>query len=294
MKLTDKIMDGVKVSNFFKKKLKRTLLFYRNQGKRPPHLAVILIGKNPASLIYVKHKKLACKNIGIKFIFFHFSKNMTEKSLLKTISHLNNDKNVDAILIQLPLPNHINTVTIFNSISPHKDVDGFNPYNIGSLCQKNPTIIPCTPRGIMTLMKFYNVKTYGLNVVIVGASNIVGRPMNLALLLHGCTTTVTHRFTKNLREHTKKAELVIVAIGKAEFIDSSWIKEKSIIIDVGINKRNDGSIIGDVQFNSVIKKASLITPVPGGIGPMTILSLLQNTIDIYEKKMKKNIKHCYY
>ncbi|QCI19492.1 bifunctional methylenetetrahydrofolate dehydrogenase/methenyltetrahydrofolate cyclohydrolase FolD [Buchnera aphidicola] len=287
MKLIEKIMDGVKVSNFFKEKLKKRLLYYKNKGNRPPYLAVILIGKNPASLIYVQHKKLACKNIGIKFIFFHFSKNVSEISLLKQINHLNNDKKIDAILIQLPLPNHINTANIFNSISPYKDVDGFHPYNIGSLCQKNPTIIPCTPRGIITLMKFYNVPTYGLNAVIVGASNIVGRPMNLALLLHGCTTTVTHRFTKNLKEHTQKAELLIVAIGKAEFIDSSWIKEKSIIIDVGINKQHDGGIIGDVKFKSVIDKASLITPVPGGIGPMTILSLLQNTIDIYEKNIKK-------
>ncbi|CAL4043725.1 Bifunctional protein FolD [Buchnera aphidicola (Anoecia corni)] len=291
MKLTKKIMDGIKVSNFFKKKLKKTLLFYKNQGHRTPHLAVILIGTNPASLIYVQHKKLACKNVGIKFVLYHFSKNISETSILKKINHLNNNDKIDAILIQLPLPIHINSAHICNSISPYKDVDGFHPYNIGSLCQKNPTIIPCTPRGIITLMKFYDVPTYGLNSVIVGASNIVGRPMNLALLLHGCTTTVTHRFTKNLKEHTKKAELLIVAIGKAEFVDSSWIKEKSIIIDVGINKQNDGSIVGDVKFKSVIKKASLITPVPGGIGPMTILSLLQNTIDIYKKNIKKYLKY---
>ncbi|WP_343128516.1 bifunctional methylenetetrahydrofolate dehydrogenase/methenyltetrahydrofolate cyclohydrolase FolD [Buchnera aphidicola (Kurisakia onigurumii)] len=278
-----KIIDGNKISQKIRKKIKKKLQKLIINRNRKPSIVVLLVGNDPSSIIYVKNKKQACKEIGITSRILKFKETIQEKELINIIHTLNNDTSVDAILIQLPLPKNISIKKIFNSISPKKDVDGFHPYNIGCLLQKTPKLRPCTPQGIMMILKKYKIKTHGLNAVILGASNIVGRPMSLELLLAGCTTTVTHRFTKNLYNHTKKADLLIVAIGKPKFINNLYIKKGAIVIDAGINKDKNGRIVGDVDIQSAIHNSSLITPVPGGVGPMTITALLKNTIQIYEK-----------
>jgi methylenetetrahydrofolate dehydrogenase (NADP+)/methenyltetrahydrofolate cyclohydrolase len=196
---------------------------------------------------------------------------------------LNNDESVSGILVQLPLPKHIDKQKVIETITPSKDVDGFHPYNTGSLCQRTPKLRACTPKGIITMLKYNKIKTHGLHAVMVGASNIVGRPMSLELLLAGCTTTVTHRFTKGLKNHVKHADLLIVAIGRPKFLKGHWIKNGSVVIDVGINRLKNGQIVGDVDFETAYLKASYITPVPGGVGPMTVATLLQNTLEACEK-----------
>lgn len=279
-----KIIDGNKLSRKIQLKITNKVKKITERKKRPPGLAVILIGNDISSKIYVAKKRLACKQVGFISKCWSFSKNISEHKILSLINHLNFNEEIDGILVQLPLPKHINTPKIIHSIIPNKDIDGFHPYNVGLLCQKSPTIRACTPRGIMSLIKEYKIKTHGLNAVIIGASNIVGRPMSLELLLAGCTTTVTHRFTKNLSQHIKNADLLVTAIGKPGFIRGDWVKQGAIIIDAGINKLNNGKIVGDVEFESSFAKASYITPVPGGVGPMTVASLLQNTMESYNKK----------
>ncbi len=202
----------------------------------------------------------------------------SEAELLELIDALNADNTIDGILVQLPLPAGIDNVKVLERIHPDKDVDGFHPYNVGRLCQRAPRLRPCTPRGIVTLLERYNIDTFGLNAVVIGASNIVGRPMSMELLLAGCTTTVTHRFTKNLRHHVENADLLIVAVGKPGFIPGDWIKEGAIVIDVGINRLENGKVVGDVVFEDAAKRASYITPVPGGVGPMTVATLIENTL----------------
>uniref|UniRef100_A0A1B0C126 C-1-tetrahydrofolate synthase, cytoplasmic n=1 Tax=Glossina palpalis gambiensis TaxID=67801 RepID=A0A1B0C126_9MUSC len=211
-------------------------------------------------------------------ILAHISENISEIDLIKLIKKLNKNNLIDGILVQLPLPKKLNSFYILEKISPKKDVDGFHPYNIGRLCQRHPKIRSCTPKGVITLLKYYQINLLGLHAVVVGASNIVGRPMSLELLLLGCTVTVIHRFTVDLKKYIQSAELLIVAIGKAEFIPGSWIKPGAIIIDIGINRLNNGQIVGDVKYGDAVKVASYITPVPGGIGPMTIAMLLENTM----------------
>jgi len=281
--LLKKIIDGKKISEQIQLQITQKVKQMLAIKKRPPGLAVILVGNNISSKIYVLKKQLACKQVGFFSKCWSFSNNVSESKILSLINHLNFNEEIDGILVQLPLPKHMNTLKIIHSITPNKDVDGFHPYNIGLLCQKSPTIRSCTPRGIMTLIKKYKIKTHGLNAVIVGASNIVGRPMNLELLLAGCTTTVTHRFTKNLSCHIRHADLLIVAVGKPYFIKGNWIKKGTIVIDAGINKLKNGKIVGDVEFKTSYVQASYITPVPGGVGPMTVASLLQNTMELYEK-----------
>jgi len=202
--------------------------------------------------------------------------------LLQLIDDLNDDREIDGILVQLPLPAGIDNVKVLERITPDKDVDGFHPYNVGRLCQRAPTLRPCTPRGIVTLLERYNIDTYGLNAVVVGASNIVGRPMSMELLLAGCTTTVTHRFTKDLRHHVEHADLLVVAVGKPGFIPGDWIKPGAVVIDVGINRLESGKVVGDVDFEAASARASYITPVPGGVGPMTVATLIENTLHACE------------
>ncbi|MCR3754853.1 MAG: bifunctional 5,10-methylene-tetrahydrofolate dehydrogenase/ 5,10-methylene-tetrahydrofolate cyclohydrolase [Candidatus Westeberhardia cardiocondylae] len=240
------------------------------------------MGNNPASKLYIYNKQKVCKNIGLILYTYNFSKHILETHLLKLINKLNHNEKIDGILIQLPLPKNINHINIFNTISPEKDVDGFHPYNIGRLFYKNPSLPPCTSKGIMTLLKKYHIQTSGLHAVIVGSSNIVGKPIGMELLLQGCTVTITNKHTKNLKKHIKHADLLIVAIGKAKFIPGHWIKLGSIVIDVGINYLKNGQIVGDVEYKSALYRASYITPVPGGVGPMTVISLIQNTIQAYE------------
>lgn len=277
------IIDGQKIAKSVEKNITKKIKKRRTKGKRIPGLAMILIGNSSASQIYVDKKILACKNVGLISQYWHFPNTVNEEKILSLINQLNNDINIDGILIQLPIPKKINYFKIFTSIRPDKDVDGFHPYNTGLLCQRNPTLRACTPKGIITMLNYMNIKTHGLNAVVVGASNIVGRPMSLELLLAGCTTTITHRFTKNLKNHVNNADLLIVAVGKPKFLKGSWIKQDAIVIDVGINRLPSGIIVGDVDFKSASLKASYITPVPGGVGPMTVATLLQNTLEACEK-----------
>lgn len=275
------LIDGKHIAEEIKEKISKKVYNNIIKGKRAPGLAMLIIGSDPASKIYVNHKTKACKQVG--FLSFHYNLPLTttEDEVLKLINQLNNDNRIDGILVQLPLPNILNNIKILEHITPDKDVDGFHPYNIGRLCQRSPILRPCTSKGIITLLKRYNINMFILNAVIVGASNIVGRPMMMELLLEGCTVSITHKFTKNLKLHIKNADLLIVAVGKANFIHGSWIKKGAIVIDVGINRLSDGSIVGDIHFPSAYKKAAYITPVPGGVGPMTVAMLIQNTLQAY-------------
>lgn len=247
-------------------------------GKRAPGLAVILVGEDPASKVYVRNKSNACDEAG-----FHSEKHVlpedTQQADLEAlIAHLNEDEKIDGILLQLPLPNHLNSDALLEQIRPDKDVDGFHPFNIGRLAQRNPLLRPCTPKGIMTLLEAIRFDPCGKEAVIVGASNIVGRPMSLELLLAGATVTVTHRFTQNLPAKISQGDLVVVAAGKPGLVKGEWIKPGAVVIDVGINRLPDGSLTGDVEFEVASQRAGWITPVPGGVGPMTVATLLENTL----------------
>ncbi|MBE8168421.1 MAG: bifunctional methylenetetrahydrofolate dehydrogenase/methenyltetrahydrofolate cyclohydrolase FolD [Shewanella sp.] len=281
--MTAQIIDGKAIAQSIRKKLKSQVSDRISKGLRPPGLAVILVGKDPASEVYVGSKRRACEEVGFVSRSFDLPTTTTELELFKLIDECNQDPAIDGILVQLPLPKHISEEKIIERIQPNKDVDGFHPYNVGRLAQRIPVLRPCTPKGIMTLIESTGIDTYGLDATIVGASNIVGRPMTLELLLAGCTTTTCHRFTKNLEEKVRQADLLIVAIGKAGFIPGDWIKPGAIVIDVGINRLESGRLIGDVVYDVAAKHASWITPVPGGVGPMTIASLLENTLYAAER-----------
>lgn len=272
------IIDGKAMAAELKQDLKKATDVRLAAGKRRPGLAVVLIGGDPASKVYVGSKRRSCEEIGFKSDAYDLPETTTENELLALIDTLNNDNEIDGILVQLPLPDHINTEAVIERIAADKDVDGFHPYNMGRLVQRNPQLRPCTPKGIMTMLQKSGVNLHGLEAVIVGVSNIVGRPMGLELLLAGCTTTSCHRMTKDLESHVRRADLLVVAVGKPNFIPGEWIKEGAIIIDVGINRLEDGSLCGDVEFAAAKEKASLITPVPGGVGPMTVATLLENTL----------------
>ncbi|NIG99015.1 MAG: bifunctional methylenetetrahydrofolate dehydrogenase/methenyltetrahydrofolate cyclohydrolase FolD [Serratia symbiotica] len=277
-----KIIDGKtiaqQVRNEVAEKVKQRLV----AGKRAPGLAVVLVGENPASQIYVASKRCACDEVGFLSRSYDLPATTSEAELVTLIDQLNADSAIDGILVQLPLPVDIDNVKVLERIHPAKDIDGFHPYNFGRLCQRAPTLRPCTPRGIVTFLERYNIHTYGLNAVVVGASNIVGRPMSMELLLAGCTTTITHRFTKNLRHHVENAELLVVAVGKPGLIPGNWIKPGAIVVDVGINRLKSGKVVGDVDFDVASERAAYITPVPGGVGPMTVATLLQNTLQACE------------
>lgn len=276
--MSAKIIDGKAVAADLKQQLKLATDQRIAAGKRRPGLAVVLIGSNPASKVYVGSKRRSCEEIGFKSEAYDLAESATQDELLALIDKLNNDDEIDGILVQLPLPEHIDSETVIEHIAPHKDVDGFHPYNIGRLAQRIPVLQPCTPKGIITLLRSTAVDLKGLEAVVVGASNIVGRPMALELLLAGCTTTVCHRWTKNLEDQVRRADLLVVAVGKPNFIPGDWIKPGAIVIDVGINRLEDGKLTGDVEFDVAKQKASWITPVPGGVGPMTVATLLENTL----------------
>lgn len=247
-------------------------------GLRAPGLAVILVGSDPASEVYVGSKRKACEEVGFISKSYDLDVSTSENELLALIDELNSDNSIDGILVQLPLPAHIDANLVIEYINPKKDVDGFHPSNVGKLVLRQPGLRPCTPKGIMELIKSTKIETHGLDAVVVGASNIVGRPMSLELLLAGCTVTTTHRFTKNLESKVRAADLLVVAVGKPEFIPGEWIKKDAIVIDVGINRLDNGFLVGDVGFDVAQSKASYITPVPGGVGPMTVASLIENTL----------------
>jgi len=276
--MSARIIDGKAISQKVRHDVAIEVARMKEEGQRLPGLAVILVGLDPASQVYVSHKRKACDEVGFVSRSYDLPNTTEEQELLDLIDKLNNDEDIDGILVQLPLPDHINSELILEHIVPHKDVDGFHPYNIGRLAQRNPALRPCTPKGIMTLIESTGVDTHGLDATIVGASNIVGRPMTLELLLAGCTTTTCHRFTKDLEQKVRAADLVVVAVGKAGFIPGEWIKPGAIVIDVGINRLEDGRLVGDVVFDTAKENAGFITPVPGGVGPMTVANLIENTL----------------
>lgn len=278
------IISGTTISNQIKAEIAEKVALYVQQGYRAPGLAVILVGADPASQIYVSNKRKSCEQIGINSRAFDLPETTTEAELLTLINELNQNDEIDGILVQLPLPPQINSEKVIEAIAPHKDVDGFHPYNVGRLCQRIPALRSCTPYGIITLLEKTGLSFRGKHAVVVGASNIVGRPMAMELLMLGCTTTVTHRFTENLEQFIRQADLIVVAVGKPHLIKGEWIKEGAVVIDVGIN-RVDGKLVGDVEFEVAAQKASYITPVPGGVGPMTVAMLMKNTLQAYESHL---------
>ena len=281
--MTAQIISGTQLASQIKSNVAQQISQSVAQGKRAPGLAVILVGADPASQVYVGSKRKSCAEIGITSKSYDLPETTTEQALLELIEELNQDTEVDGILVQLPLPKHIDSTKVIEQISPEKDVDGFHPYNVGRLCQRIPTLRACTPYGVMKLLETTGISFYGKHAVIVGASNIVGRPMALELLLAGCTVTVTHRFTEDLASHIRQADILVVAVGKPKFIKGEWIKEGAVVVDVGIN-RLEGKLVGDVEFDIAAQRASYITPVPGGVGPMTVAMLMQNTLSAYEKQ----------
>lgn len=276
--MSAKIIDGKCIANKILQSIKKQTTERITRGLRAPGLAVILLGDDSASHIYVNQKHTACKKVGFFSKKFLLPAATPESELIKTIDTLNQDDRIDGILVQTPLPQHINPQTIIETIKPDKDVDGFHPYNVGRLCQRNPVIRPCTPKGIITLLESISFEFHGAKAAIIGASNIVGRPMILELLLQGATPTIAHRFTKNLEDIVRDADLLVVAVGKPNFIPGHWIKDNAVVIDVGINRLENGKITGDVDFDSAKERASWITPVPGGVGPLTVATLLENTL----------------
>ena len=281
--MTAQIISGTQLASQIKSNVAQQISQYVAQGKRAPGLAVILVGADPASQVYVGSKRKSCAEIGIVSKSYDLPETTKEQALLELIETLNQDAEVNGILVQLPLPKHIDSTKVIEQISPEKDVDGFHPYNVGRLCQRIPTLRACTPYGVMKLLETTGISFYGKHAVIVGASNIVGRPMALELLLAGCTVTVTHRFTEDLASHIRQADILVVAVGKPKFIKGEWIKEGAVVVDVGIN-RLEGKLVGDVEFEVAAQRASYITPVPGGVGPMTVAMLMQNTLSAYEKQ----------
>ena len=281
--MTAQLIDGKQIAADIRKNIAQTVQDRLSKGLRAPGLAVILVGSDPASEVYVSHKRKDCEQVGFQSQAYDLAETTTQAELLDLIDQLNNDATVDGILVQLPLPKHLDASLLLERISPNKDVDGFHPYNVGRLAQRIPLLRSCTPKGIMTLLEHTGVDFRGLGVMNNNTSNIVGRPMALELLLAGCTTTITHRFTKDLESHVRRADLVVVAVGIANLVKGEWIKPGAIVIDVGINRQDNGQLIGDVGFDEAIKRAAWITPVPGGVGPMTRACLLENTLQACEQ-----------
>jgi len=253
--------------------------------KRPPGLAVILVGEDPASAVYVRNKERACKEAGFFSDKIIKSENTTEKQLLEEVERLNNNPHIDGILVQLPLPSHINSNKVIEHISPLKDIDGFHSENIGKLMQNKSHLRPCTPKGVMTILSSIDCKVIGMNCVVVGASNIVGRPMAMELLNARGTVTICNSKTKDLAGVVSRADIVVVGVGIPEMVKGDWVKDGAIVIDVGINRLEDGRLVGDVDFDAIKEKAGAITPVPGGVGPMTIATLLENTLIAYKQNL---------
>ena len=276
--MTAQIIDGKAIARDLLNNIKSKIDSRIAASKRAPCLAVVLVGADPASAIYVRNKRKACEKIGIRSISHNLPASTSEADLFALIDSLNSDPSVDGILVQSPLPPQIRDEAIIERISVHKDVDGFHPYNIGRLTVRQPTLRSCTPFGVIKMLQTCNIDLMGLDAVIVGVSNHVGRPMALELLLAGCTITSCHRHTKDLAGKVKSADLVVVAAGKAGLVQGDWIKKGAIVVDIGINRLSDGTICGDVDFNAAKQHASYITPVPGGVGPMTVATLMENTL----------------
>ncbi len=276
--MTAQIIDGKAIAENLLNSIKARINKRLQENKRAPGLAVVLVGGDPASAIYVRNKRLACDKVGIISTAYDLPASTTEAELLALIAQLNADSTVDGVLVQLPLPAHINDEHIVESISPYKDIDGFHPFNIGRLAIRQPMLRSCTPFGVIKMLGSLNIDLMGLDAAVIGVSNHVGRPMALELLLAGCTVTSCHRHTKDLSKIIRNADLVVAAAGKPGLIEGDWIKPGAIVIDIGINRLADGRITGDVDFNSAKAHAGWITPVPGGVGPMTVATLMENTL----------------
>ena len=276
------IIDGKKIAETLRQKLKKEIIEIKSSFKSVPGLTVILIGEDPASKIYVKNKEKFSKEIGINSEVIKYPENIEEKEVLSKIIELNKNKKVSGILVQLPLPKHINKQKVIETILPEKDVDGFHPINVGNLSSGYDSKIPCTPLGCLILLKEVEKNLSGKHAVVIGRSNLNGKPMAQLLLKENCTVTITHSKTKDLKSQCNKADIVIAAVGKPKFVKGDWVKKNAIVIDVGINKTSDG-IVGDIDFNEVSKVARAITPVPGGVGPMTIACLLRNTVECFKR-----------
>lgn len=273
------LIDGKTISEALLNRVKAGVDARLAEGRRAPALAVVLVGNNPASEIYVRNKKRSCEKVGIRSVAFDLPASTTQTELLAIVDQVNADPEIDGILVQLPLPAHIDADAVIERIDPKKDVDGFHPYNIGRLALKMPLLRPCTPRGVMTMLEMSGIDPKGKHAVIIGASNIVGRPMALELLLARATVTVCHSATADLAAEVRRADIVVAAVGKPGFVPGDWIKEGAVVVDVGINRLPDGKVVGDVDFVAASERASWITPVPGGVGLMTVATLLQNTLD---------------
>ena len=276
--MTAQLIDGKKISQQRIEAVAQAVKARQEKGLHTPCLAVVLVGDDPASAVYVRNKKLACQKSGIESRSYELPSETTQDDLLKLVEELNGDPAVDGILVQLPLPAHIDSQAVLERIEPHKDVDGFHPYNVGRLVVKMPLMRPCTPKGVMTLLEAYGIDPKGKKAVVVGASNIVGRPQALELLLSRATVTICHSATQNLADEVAAADILVVGVGIPNFVKGEWVKPGAVVIDVGINRLDNGSLCGDVEFDVAKERASMITPVPGGVGPMTIATLLENTV----------------
>ncbi len=270
------IIDGSKLSEEIREELKEEISVLKGEGITPG-LTVVLVGENPASQVYVKNKEKACEKVGIESFKYTYAEDLTEDELLNKLDQLNQDERVDGILVQLPLPEHINEKKVIEKIIPEKDVDGFHPINVGNLFIGEPLYSPCTPSGIMEMLKRYDIPLEGKQAVIIGRSNIVGKPVAMMLMKENCTIEICHSRTQDLAGHSRRADILVAAVGRSELVKGDWVKEGAVVIDVGVN-RVDDKLVGDVAFDEAKERASAITPVPGGVGPMTITMLLKNTV----------------
>ena len=284
VRVTAQIIDGRQVAANLQRELRARVENRLAAGRRRPGLAVVMVGEDPASAIYVRNKRRACDEAGIRSVAYDLPADTGQEALDALIAGLNGDPTIDGILVQLPLPAQLDSRRVIESIDPAKDVDGFHPYNVGRLAQRIPLLRPCTPFGVMKLLEAYDVPVRRHKAVVVGASNIVGRPMALELLLAGATTTVCHRFTTDLPAELARADIVVVAVGKPGIVRGEWIMPGAAVIDVGMNRLTDGTLCGDVEFDVAAERAGWITPVPGGVGPMTVAMLMKNTLDAAERR----------
>ncbi|MFP6181245.1 bifunctional methylenetetrahydrofolate dehydrogenase/methenyltetrahydrofolate cyclohydrolase FolD [Helicobacter pylori] len=281
------LLDGQALAYDIEKDLKNKIQTITVQTHKSPKLAVILVGKDPASITYVNMKIKACQRVGMDFDLKTLQEDITEAELLSLIKDYNTDQNISGVLVQLPLPRHIDSKMVLEAIDPSKDVDGFHPLNIGKLCTQKESFLPATPMGVMRLLKHYHIEIKGKDVAIIGASNIIGKPLSMLMLNAGASVSVCHILTKDISFYTQNADIVCVGVGKPDLIKASMLKKGAVVVDIGINHLNDGRIVGDVDFNNAQKVASFITPVPKGVGPMTIVSLLENTLIAFEKQQRK-------
>ena len=280
--MTARLLDGKAIAQALRNNIQVQVAALKAAGKRPPGLAVVIVGQDPASQIYVRNKHVATEASGMHSVVKVMPETATQAEVMAVVNALNADPAIDGILVQLPVPKHIDSKAVIDAIAVEKDVDGFNPVNIGLLAQRTPRLRPCTPYGCMKMLEHEGLDPKGLDAVVIGQSNIVGRPAALELLMRGATVTICHSQTKDLIGHVQRADIVVAGIGKAEFVKGEWIKPGAIVLDVGINRLPSGKVVGDVEFETAKERASWITPVPGGVGPMTIAMLIQNTLEAYQ------------